>query len=159
LVTYKLGVRRFDHERELDERGDARSILAAGALELGRMENAQGEVFGSLGIVNTRDFSSHSKKLNQASEGLEAALAGVRIRFEQESDVVIELEGAIAITQRLMLTYAVVVGSRLDGGERLDPQEFYESDEVGELVIDFGKQRDLYLAAAQKVVGVRLAED
>jgi hypothetical protein len=156
LVTYKLGVRRFDHERELDERGDARLTLAAGALELDRMESAQGEVFGSLGVVNTSDFSAHRKKLDQAAEALKAALAGVRIRFQQESDVVLELEAALAITQRLMLTYAVVMGSRLGGGERLEPQEFYESDEVQELIMDFGKHRNLYLAAAQKVVGVGL---
>jgi hypothetical protein len=38
IATYKLGVRRFTHERELADTADARSILAEAALQLGRMK-------------------------------------------------------------------------------------------------------------------------
>jgi hypothetical protein len=58
-----------------------------------------------------------------------------------------------------MFTYFAVMGSELVGGEQHNPQEFYESDAIGELVMSFGKHRDFYLAAAQKVVGVRPTED
>lgn len=38
FAAYRLGVRRFAHEQELDDRADARSTLPLGALELGRMK-------------------------------------------------------------------------------------------------------------------------
>ena len=152
LVTYKLGVRRFDHERELDERGDARSTLAAGALELDRLKNAIGEMFGAFGGSREfDDFSSEMRKISQAAEGLESALAGIRIRFKQDSDVVVEVERALATMQQLMLYQALSIGG--------DPEESEYQDEVTKMIVEFAKHRDSYLNAAQKVVGVHPTEN
>lgn len=40
VVTIVIGLLRFKHERMLDDRADARSILAEGVLELGRLKSA-----------------------------------------------------------------------------------------------------------------------
>lgn len=45
VATVVLGLLRFKHERMLDDRADARSTLAEGALELGRLKSVMKDAF------------------------------------------------------------------------------------------------------------------
>ncbi len=100
-VSYRLGARRFVHERELDDRADARSILAEGALELGRLKAVMKDALTKFEKpLNTGedwppDSGREIGRLEKGVEGLESALAGVRIRFEEGSAVIDELQGAL----------------------------------------------------------------
>jgi hypothetical protein len=167
VVTYKLGIRRFDHERELDDRGDARSTLAEGALELGRMKVALMDALtGFTRPLETGegwpdDFDSEIGKLETAVEALQSALAVVRIRFKPGSDVVVELDLSMAMAQSLKDLYIRAKGSGVAGGKRRDPREEQGRDDYSKamkLTLEFDLHRDGYLAAAQGVVGVDLAD-
>jgi len=54
---------------------------------------------------------------------MEAALAGVRIRFEQDSDVVVGLDGALASTRSLITAYFLARGSDVAGGKRRERRD------------------------------------
>jgi hypothetical protein len=80
-VSYRLGVRRFAHERELDDRADARSSLAHGALELGRMKTVMKDALTAFKEPIAghgdwpSDFRNYIARLETAKEALESALA------------------------------------------------------------------------------------
>ncbi len=165
LVTYRLGIRRFNHERELADRADARSTLAAGALELGRMK---GVLMDSLATFTRPlqtgegwpdDFDLEIEKLDTAIEALQSVLAGVRIRFEQGSKVVVELDLSVGMAQWHKDLYFRARTSDVAGGKGRERPEGQDRDDYGEamkLSIEFDMHRDRYLAAAQRVVGVDL---
>jgi|GEM_PF-2707485 len=168
LGAYMLGVRRFAHERELDDRNDARSILADGALELGRMKSVMKDALTKFGPpLNTGDgwpddFGEQIEALEKAAEGLELALAAVRIRFEAGSAVIDELNGALEEARKVIITYVLARQSDRTGGhrrEQLDRKGRDDSIGVMDASIEFDQHRDAYLAAAQKVVGVELGGD
>lgn len=166
VATVVIGLLRFKHERMLDDRADARSILAEGALELGRLKSAMKDAF----TVFTKPletgegwedvpYSEEISKLERAGEALEAALAGVRIRFKQDSAVVVELAAALAASRSIITVYFLARGDDLAGGNRRERQEKKGREDYSEamqLSVDFDKHRDAYLAAARDVVGAKL---
>jgi hypothetical protein len=161
VVAYKLGVRRFAHERELDDRADARSILADGALK-GVMKDVLTTFTRPLetGEDWPDEYGEEISKLEQAAEDLEAALAAVRIRFDQGSDVVVELDAALAAARSVITVYFLARSDDLAGGnrrERQDRKSREDYSEVMQLSLNFDNHKAAYLAAAQKVVGVNLA--
>lgn len=168
VATVAIGLLRFKHERMLDDRADARSTLADAALELGRMKTVMKDAFTAAAKpLQTAegwpdDFGDEIGKLERATEALEAALAGARIRFKQGSDVVVELDGALAATRSLITVYFLARRSDVGGGKlrgRRDREEHDDYSEAMKLSVDFDSHRDAFLAAAQKVVGVNLADD
>ncbi len=166
--AYMLGVRRFAHERELDDRNDARSILAEGALELGRMKSTMKDVLTKLGPpLNTGedwpdDFGNEIGRLETSGEGLELALAAVRIRFKAGSPVIDELNAALVEARKVIVTYVLARHSDQTGGHRRDQLDRKGRDDTIEVMdasVEFDQHRDAYLAAAQKVVGASLVAD
>jgi hypothetical protein len=163
--AYRLGVRRFAHERELNDRKDARAILAEGALELGRMKSVMKDALTKLGpSLNTGekwpdDFGEEIGKLEKAAEALEQALAAVRVRFEAGSPVIEELDAARVAARKVTIIYVLARRSDQAGGsrrEQLDRRGRDDTIEVMDASVEFDQHRDAYLAAAQKVVGVEL---
>lgn len=163
--AYMLGVRRFAHERELDDRSDARSILAEGALELGRMKSVMKDALTKFGPpLNTGedwpdDFGEVIGRLEKGSEGLEQALAAVRIRFEAGSAVIEELNAALIGARKVIITYVLARRSDQTGGDRREQLDRHGRDDtigVMDASVEFDQHRNAYLAAAQKVVGVKL---
>jgi hypothetical protein len=166
VATVVIGLLRFKHERMLDDRADARSILAEGALELGRLKSAMKTVFTNFTQPletgdgwEDCDYSGEVSKLEQAAEALEAALAGVRIRFKQDSAVVVELAAALAAARSLITVYFLARSDDLVEGKRRDRLEKKGREDYSETMqmsVDFDTHRDAYLAAARDVVGVEL---
>jgi hypothetical protein len=166
--AYMLGVRRFAHERELDDRNDARSILAEGALELGRMKSVMKDALSKFGPpLNTGenwpdDFGDEIGRFERSGESLGQALAAVRIRFEVGSPVIEELNAALVAARKVAITYVLARRSDETGGrrrEQLDRKGRDDTLEVMDASVEFDQHRDAFLAAAQKVVGVRLSDD
>lgn len=164
--AYMLGIRRFVHERELDDRNDARSILAEGALELGRMKGVMKDALTKVGpSLNTGedrpdDFGAEIGRLEKGGEGLEMALAAVRIRFAAGSPVIEELNAALIEARKVIITYVLAKHSDQAGGRRREQLDRRGRDDTIELMdasVKFDQHRDAYLAAAQEVVGVNLA--
>jgi hypothetical protein len=167
LVTYRLGIRRFNHERELADRADARSTLTEGALELGRMKGALIDSLTNFtpplktGEGWPDDFDSEIEKLDTAIEALQSALAAVRIRFKQESKVAVELDLSVAMAQWHKDLYLRARGSDVAGGKRRAGREGQDRDDYDkamEVTSKFDLHRDAYLAAAQKTVGAALED-
>lgn len=160
FVSYWLGVRRFAHERELDDRADARSTLAQGALELGRMKTVMKKALGAFdGPLAGRgdwpsDFGDYIAKLETAKEAVESALAGIRIRFRDGDAVVNEFDGACSAVTSIISVYWIARGDEFGGGSPNESRE--DSREAWELSQKFDDHKAAYLAAAQKVVGVEL---
>jgi hypothetical protein len=163
--AYALGVRRIAHERELDDRADARSILADGALELGRMKSVMKDALTKFGKpLNTGegwpdDFDGEIGRLEKAGEGLEQALAAVRIRFEAGGAVIDELHSALVAARSIITIYFLARQSDVGGGHRREQLERKGREDYLEAMdssIEFDRHRDAYLVAAQKVVGVEL---
>ncbi len=162
-VSYWLGVRRFAHERELDDRADARSTLAQGALEMGRMKSAMKEALTDFKepIAGRGDwpvdFRDYIGRLETAKEALESSLAVIRIRFRDGDAVVNELEGACSAVTSIISVYWIARGDEFGGGSPNDSRE--DSREAWELSQKFDDHKAAFLAAAQKVVGVELGVD
>ena len=163
--TVVLGLLRFRHERMLDDRADARSILADSALELGRMKSVLKDAFTAFSRpletdeVRPEDFGAQIGNLEKGAEALESALAAIRIRFEQDSAVVTELAGAVTTTRSLISVYFLARQSDTGGDRRSGRRDRQDRDDrrgAWELSKAFDQHRDAYLAAAQKVVGVAL---
>lgn len=145
----------------MEDRKDARSTLAEGALELGRAKAAMKDAFTAFQLPLQRgcdwpkDFGEYVGKLERANEALESALAAVRIRFAQEDDVVVELGRAWASLRSLISVYVIARGDVFSERGPNNPHDDYrEALRFGEA---FDAHRDGYLAAAQQVVGVKLA--
>jgi hypothetical protein len=166
VATVAIGLLRFRHERMLNDRADARSILAEGALELGHTKSAMKDALTKFSKpLETGEgwedapYQEEISKLEQAGEALEAALAGVRIRFEQDSTVVVELAAALAAARSIITVYFLARGDDLADGNRRDRLEKKGREDYGEVMqlsVDFDKHRDAYLAAAQQTVGAQL---
>jgi hypothetical protein len=163
FVSYWLGVRRFAHERELEDRADARSTLAQGALELGRMKTVMKKALAAFdGPLAGRgdwpsDFGDYIAKLETAKEAVESALAGIRIRFRDGDAVVNEFDGACSAVTSIISVYWIARGDEFGGGSPNESRE--DSREAWELSQMFDDHKAAYLAAAQKVVGVELGND
>jgi hypothetical protein len=153
IVTYRLGVRRFEHERALDDRSDARSILVEGARELWRMKQVMRDQLTDLGAPLRSgenwptDFGERIGTLEERRDALEAALDVIRIRFAKERSVVVTYTGAWKAVRGLITVYVI---TRSDQGNR---ESFREARECSE---EFDHYQDAYLVAAEKVVGVKL---
>jgi hypothetical protein len=161
--AYILGVRRFAHERELDDRADARSALAQGALELGRMKAVMKDALTAFKEPIAghgdwpADFRDYIGGLETAKEALESELAGIRIRFRGGDAVVSELDGACSAVTSIISVYWIARGDEFGGGSPNDSRE--DSREAWELSQKFDDHKAAYIAAAQKVVGVELGDD
>jgi len=109
--TLVVALKRFDHERELEDRKDARTTLAAGALKLGRAKAVQKDVFTVFEPLLSgkgkwpENFHEYLRNLEQTSETLESALAAIRIRFPRNAEVVTELSSAWEAGRSLMRLY------------------------------------------------------
>jgi len=166
VATVVVGLLRFKHERTLADRADARSILAEGALELGHLKSAMKDAFSKFTkSLETGEgwedvpYSAEVSKLEQAGEALEAALAAVRIRFKQDSAVVVELAAALAAARSVITVYFLARNDDLADGkrrERLEKKGREDYSEALQLSIDFDNHKDAYLAVAQDVVGAEL---
>ncbi len=154
--TLTTAMFRFRHERQLEDRRDARSILAEGALELGRMKGIMKDALGKFEkALKGRgpwppDTKEQINAMEVAEEALESALAAVRIRFAHDDEVVIRLEGAHDSARSALITYWMAAGTDPDE----DHSEYAEAQLYG---TTFDSQKDAYLIAAQKAVGVKLA--
>ncbi len=159
VATVIVGLLRFKHERMLDDRADARLTLSAGALELERMEAALKDAL----TIFTQPLEPGEGwldalgleigKLETAAEALRSSLAAVRIRFKQDSDVVLALDGALGATQSLTDRARESNGA---GTEGRDQGDHYEAMTF---ILEFHRHRDAYLVAAQKVVGADLSDN
>jgi hypothetical protein len=155
LAAYMHGVRRFAHERELDDRNDARSILAQGALELGRMKGVMKDTLAKFekALKGAEPWPPDTKgqinAMEVAEEELESALAAVRIRFAHDDEIVIRLEGAHDSARSALITYWTAAGTEPDD----DHTDYAEAIKFGAL---FDSYKDSYLIVAQKAVGVEL---
>src|SRR5262249_42408667 len=98
--TLIVAIGRFSHERKLEDRRDARSVLAEAAFELGRMKGVMKDTLTKFEKARTgrEPWPPNTKELinamEAAEEALESALAAVRIRFAPADKVVTPLEGA-----------------------------------------------------------------
>ena len=150
ITAYGLGVQRFAHERELDDRADARSTLVQGALELGRMKAVMKEALTAFqGPLAGRgewpsDFRDYIARLETAKEALESALAGVRIRFREGDAVVTEFDGACSAVTSIISVYWIARGNEFGGGSPNDSRE--DSREAWELSQTFDDHKAAYLA-------------
>jgi hypothetical protein len=157
-ASYRLGVRRFAHERELDDRADARSTLAQGALELGRMKGVMKDTLTKFEKALTGggpwppDTKEQINTMEAAEEALASALAAVRIRFAHDDEVVIRLEAANDSARSALATYWMAAGTDPDD----DHTDYAEAIKFGTL---FDSCKDTYLIVAQKAVGVDLGSD
>lgn len=155
LTTYRLGIKRFDHERELADTADARSTLAEGALELGRMKGVMKDTLAKSEKALkgeepwSPDTKEHINAMEVAEEALESALAAVRIRFAHDDEIVTRLEGAHDSARSALITYWMAAGTEPDD----DHTDYAEAIKFGTL---FDSHKDAYLIVAQKSVGVKL---
>jgi hypothetical protein len=154
--SWKLGLRRLEHEREQNDRADGRETLAAGALALA---HAKAEMKTALTIcqsgLNSGQewppydmFWAQLHKLEAQAEALEAALAAIRIRFDQDAPVVSTLAAVVANLRSLITVYLLAHEDHDEDGQSLA--------EALALSEQWDKARDDYLAAAQAAVGVQL---
>ncbi len=156
-AAYKLGVRRFAHERALDDRTDARSTLAEGALELGRMKGVMKDTLAKFekALKGEEPWPPETKEqikaMEVAEEALDSALAAVRIRFAHDDEIVIRLEGAHDSARSALITYWMAAGTEPDD----DHTDYAEAIKFGTL---FDSCKDSYLIVAQKAVGTTLAK-
>jgi hypothetical protein len=158
VVGWKLGIRRLAHEREQNDRADGRETLAAGALALAHTKSEMKTALTAYesGLNSNSEWPPYDEfwaqlgKLEAQAEALEAALAAVRIRFDQGAPVVTELAAAVAHLRSLITVYFLAHGDHDadDGGQSLA--------EALALSEQWDKARDDYLGAAQAAVGVQL---
>jgi hypothetical protein len=156
VVTVAVGALRFRHERKLADIADARSILAEeGVLELGRMKSVMKDALTKFEkpLTGRGEWPSDSldeiRKLELAAENLESALAAVRIRFQHDSDVVTQLEGAYDAARSVITVYGLANGTEADD----DHSDYTEALMLG---TNFNSRKDTYLITAQNAVGVQL---
>lgn len=166
VATVVVGLLRFKHERMLDDdRADARLTLSAGALELERMEAALKDALTIFtqplepgeGLLDA--LGLEIGKLETAAEALRSSLAAVRIRFKQDSDVALALDGALGATQSLTDFYYRARESNGAGTEGREGRDQGDHYEAMTFILDFHRHRDAYLVAAQKVVGADLSDN
>lgn len=155
IATVGIGALRFRHERKLADITDVRSVLAEGALELGRMKSVMKDALGKFeNALKGKgewppDTTEQINAMEAAEEALESALAAVRIRFKHDDQVVTRLEGAYNAARSALITYWMAAGTEPDD----DHTEYAEAIKFGTL---FDSQKDAYLIAAQKAFGVKL---
>ena len=153
--TLIVALGRFRHERKMEDRKDARSTLADGALELGRMKAVMKETLTDFqaplrgGADWPVDFGDYIGVLEHAREALESALAATRIRFPQGAEVVVELNGAWESVRSLISVYVIAHGDRASDPDK-DWHEAWDFSEA------FDRHKEAYLDAAQKAAGVKL---
>jgi hypothetical protein len=93
------------------------------------------------------------RALETQAEALEAALAGVRIRFEHSAPIVVELAGAVEKLRSILTVYFLAHAGRGDtDGDGADHGEALTLSQ------EWDAHRDAYLNAAQKIVGVELGD-
>lgn len=160
--TLGAALLRFRHERKMEDRKDARSILAEGALELGRMKGALRDaltVFKDPLEGHTSwppDFPEQIAKLEAAADKLEAALVAVRIRFEKDARAVREMIAAAEGVFALVAKYVQARQHDVFGGGRNERTKEKDFELIWQTSLDFDARRAGYLEAAQKAVGVKL---
>jgi hypothetical protein len=163
LSTVIVGWLRLKHERGLADRADARSILAEGALELGRTKGALKEALTKfqfsleIGAPWPHNFDELLGNLERQIDSLESAVAAVRIRLKSGDDAVTEIETAVE-TMRSITDLCAMARVESDFGNESTPDQRWENGIRLKALIDtFDSHRDAYLVAAQRVVGVKLA--
>jgi hypothetical protein len=155
ISTVAFGALRFRHERKLADVADARSILAEGALELGQMKSAMKDALTKFEKPLTSrgkwppDSLDQIRKLELAAEDLESVLAAIRIRFQHDGDVVMQLEGAYDAARSAITVYGLALGTDADENH----SDYAEALTLG---TTFDSRKDTYLITAQKAVGVEL---
>jgi hypothetical protein len=159
-----LSRRQSNDTRTLADRQDARDVLAAGALQLGRTKIAMKEAFTTFGIASSKgdwpqDFPDQIGRLQDATDELEGALAGARIRFSAEEPLVKELEAALKSAKALIVVYATTRISDLKGENDWAGMPKRRRDPYGDALIlsqAFDDQKKAFLAAAHGAAGAKL---
>lgn len=153
--TVGLGLLRFNHERKLADREDARKVLADAARELWRMKQTMRDQFTVLGKSLSSgswpsDFQTRIGQLETRRDAVEAELDVLRIRFAKERPIVVAYAAAWETVKGLISMYMANHGGR---GSREAYDETFKQSEV------FDDCRADYLAAAQKAAGLDLGGD
>ncbi len=155
------GLLRFQHERKLADRADARSTLAEGALELGRMRGALADASRALGsalegdAIWPDDVDEELDKLRDAAFALDGALAAIQIRFKATDKAPTELAAALWAARKQMTLYRFARYQPFTDTQ--GPRDPTADKEQGwRLFQEFMDHKDAYLVAAQKAAGVKL---
>jgi hypothetical protein len=159
-----LARRQANDTRTLADRQDARDVLAAGALELGRTKIAMKEAFTTFGVASSegewpKDFPDQIGRLQDATDALEGALAGARIRFSAEEPLVKELEAGLKSAMALIVIYATTRISDLKGDNDWAGLPKRRRDPYGDALTlsqAFDDQKKAFLAAAHRAAKAKL---
>lgn len=161
VVAWKLGIVRFKHERAQADREDAREVLAAGALALGRAKATRRKVhagfrkpLSDVSVFWPDDFGEQLDSLLSAFEALETAVASLRVRFGSDDPIVIEASGALENVNALYQLYWRGHGSAFNQNRDRDPSR--DAEVARELIVSYDSHEEAYLAAAQEAGGVAL---
>jgi hypothetical protein len=161
VVAWQLGIRRFKHERSQADREDARDVLAAGALALGRAKATRRKVHTNfrrpLGDLSERwpnDFVPELEYLLTAYEDLEAAVAPLRVRFDVSDAVVAEASCAVEDVNSLYQLYWRSHGRAFNQNRNRDASQ--DAVLARALIASYDAHENAYLAAAQQAVGAKL---
>ena len=174
-VTYRLGVRRFDHERRQDaakfangrkitDLADARSALFGGALALHAAKETMRDcltVFDQPLLSGEKwpdDFGERIRELERGRDEIEAALAALQIRLVEKESVVVELSEAWKMLRSLLSVYIIAHGHK--GPKGADARE--RKDDHGEawgFSAAFDGHHKAYLKRAQELAGAKLGDD
>jgi hypothetical protein len=152
LGTYVLGSKRLTHERGLADRADARTVLAAAAVELWKAKQTMRDQYTRIeSALRTgtapEQFRDDIARLETRRDDLERSLDVLRIRFGAEHAVVTTYAAAWEASKGLISLYMTGVGGQ---GNAEGSRELLEQAET------FDGHRADYLTAAQKTVGTRL---
>jgi hypothetical protein len=154
VITYRLGVQRFEHERSLADVADARSILAEAAVELHRATEALNLLrvhIEAAPMARDEDPPDADKLIASADEHgreLETQLASVRVRFKPTDPVAQSLSRAVDSMLGLVNAYRRRHGGRKDTAS-LEKRE----EKVTALRRDFDEAAAAFYEAAQTVAG------
>lgn len=161
VVAWRLGVQRFEHEREQADRVDGRTALAAGALALGRAKATRRKVHSNfrdpLGDLSVRwpdDFGLQLDHLLAAYEDLESAVASLRIRFDPHDPVVTEASAALDDVNSIYQLYWRSHGRAFNQSRNRDAPQ--DGSLARALIASYDAHEGAYLDAAQQAVGVNL---
>lgn len=156
-ITYHLGIQRFDHERELADVADARSILAEAAVELHRATESLNllRLFLEPAPMSRDEDPDNAQELiasaAKCGRDLETQLAAVRVRFKLSDPVAKSLGEALEAMLGLVNRYDRRHRGRKDTAS-LEKREAF----VHELRQEFDGAATEFYEAAQNAVGSSL---
>jgi hypothetical protein len=159
-LTYRLGVRRFEHERRLSDIDNSRHVLDDAAAGMIRAESWLATVRSHLGDYaqtqpgNVRAESpivADSAALEDARDNLDALTARLLIRFGSGHELV-KVYKSIALAT-LEIAYRVkLISEAYDAGAEVKSEE----KPIEDAVRQFSLARESFALIAYRIVGVDL---